>query len=133
RDPEGPAGRPGGAVGPGEAAPDAGATRRGFGAEVGTVPRVRRSGDPGDRDRTTPRTHGPQEFVMMSTIGKVLVLLHGALSITVLAWVIGVFTNRIDWNNPPAKAGQEGTVGLFDRQKAKAAEYNVAVDRAHAR
>jgi hypothetical protein len=69
---------------------------------------------------------------MMSTIGKVLVLLHGALAITVLAWAIGVATNRIDWNTPPADKGGGGP-GLYDRQKALAAEYNAAVDRSHAR
>ena len=69
---------------------------------------------------------------MMSTIGKVLVLLHGALAITVLAWAIGVATNRIDWNTPPA-ADKPGGPGLYDRQKALAAEYNAAVDRSHAR
>ena len=64
----------------------------------------------------------------MSTIGKVLVLLHGAAAITVLAWAIGVSTNRIHWNTPPADGGGT-TQGLFDRQKALAAEYHVAVDR----
>ena len=68
----------------------------------------------------------------MSTIGKVLVLLHGALSITVLAWAIGVATNRIDWNAPPGE-GSKDNPGLYARQKAKADEYNTAIDRAHAR
>ncbi len=69
----------------------------------------------------------------MSTLGKVLVLLHGALALTVLAWAVGVFTNRIDWNTPPAEAGKESTPGLYARQKAKADEYNVAVDRSYTR
>jgi len=69
---------------------------------------------------------------MKSTIGKVLVLLHGALAITVLAWAVGVVTNRIDWNNPPA-GDKPRAPGLYARQKTQADEYNVAVDRSHAR
>jgi len=70
----------------------------------------------------------------MSTLGKVLVLVHGALALTVLAWAVGVFTNRIDWNNPPAgKPGEESTPGLYARQEAKAKEYNAAVDRSFTR
>jgi hypothetical protein len=68
----------------------------------------------------------------MSTIGKVLVLLHGAVAITVLAWAIGVAANRIHWNTPPA-GGKDTGPGLYDRQKAQAAEYNVAVDRSYTR
>ena len=41
----------------------------------------------------------------MGNLGRVLVLLHGALSIGVLAWAIGVYSQRINWNNPPASAG----------------------------
>ena len=69
----------------------------------------------------------------MSTIGKVLVLLHGAAAITVLAWAIGVASNRIHWNTPPAEGGKGSEPGLYDRQKALAAEYNVAVDRSYTR
>lgn len=69
----------------------------------------------------------------MSTLGKVLVLVHGALSLTVLAWALGVFTNRIDWNTPPAKTGGETTPGLYARQDAKATEYNAAIDRSYTR
>jgi hypothetical protein len=67
----------------------------------------------------------------MSMLGKVLCLLHVALSLVVLAWAIGVVTNRIDWNNPPADSGREA--GLYKRQDEKAAEYKVAVDRAFTR
>jgi len=69
----------------------------------------------------------------MSTLGKVLVLVHGALSLTVLAWALGVFTNRIDWNTPPAEAGKESTPGLYARQDAKATEFNAAIDRSYTR
>ena len=69
----------------------------------------------------------------MSMIGKVLVLLHGAVAITVLAWAIGVASNRIHWNTPPAAGGKDTGPGLYDRQKAQAAEYNVAVDRSYTR
>ena len=40
-----------------------------------------------------------------SFLGKLLVVVHAALSIGVLAWAFGVYTHRIDWNNPPAAAG----------------------------
>jgi hypothetical protein len=70
---------------------------------------------------------------MSSTIGKVLVLVHGALSLTVVAWALGVYTNRIDWNTPPAAAGKETGPGLYDRQKNLAADYNASADRALAR
>ena len=69
----------------------------------------------------------------MSTIGKVLVLLHGAAAITVLAWAIGVATNRIHWNTPLADGGTAAQPGLYDRQKAQAAEYTVVVDRSFTR
>jgi hypothetical protein len=69
----------------------------------------------------------------MSTLGKVLVLVHGALALTVLAWAVGVFTNRIDWNTPPAAGGKETTPGLYARQEAKAKEYTAAVDRSYTR
>ena len=71
----------------------------------------------------------------MGFIGKVMVLLHGALSITVLAWVVGVVTHRIDWNNPPPPeaGGKDKGPGLYDKQKTKAADYTAAVDRAYNR
>jgi hypothetical protein len=69
----------------------------------------------------------------MAFIGKLLVIVHGLLSLTVLAWVVGVFTNRIDWNTPPAVAGKEATPGLYARQDAKAKEYGEAVAKAYTR
>lgn len=70
----------------------------------------------------------------MGFIGKVLVVLHGALAVAVLAWAIGVYTHRVNWNTPATQAGKEPPgPGLFDRQKDKAAEYNVAVDRSYTR
>ena len=69
----------------------------------------------------------------MALIGKLLVVLHGAASLAVLAWAFGVYTHRIDWNTPPpTKAGPSGP-GLFDRQKAQADQYSVAVDKAYTR
>ena len=69
----------------------------------------------------------------MGFIGKLLVVLHGAASLAVLAWAFGVYTHRIDWNTPPPQPGKETTPGLFDRQKAQADQYNIAVDKAYAR
>src|SRR5262245_39407833 len=69
----------------------------------------------------------------MGFIGKLLIVLHGAASLAVLAWAFGVYTHRIDWNTPPPQPGKETTPGLFDRQKAQADQYNIAVDKAYTR
>jgi hypothetical protein len=69
----------------------------------------------------------------MAFIGKLLVVVHGALSLAVLAWAIGIFTNRIDWNTPPVEAGKESSPGLYAKQEAKAKEYSEAVDKAYTR
>jgi len=65
----------------------------------------------------------------MGTIGKVLVLVHGGLSLMVLAWVVGVVTHRIDWNNPPDNKGP----GIYKQQADKAADYTASIDRAYNR
>lgn len=67
----------------------------------------------------------------MGTLGRVLIIVHGAISLAVLAWAIGLYTHRINWNAPANAANKEESV--FARQKAKADEYNVAVDRAYTR
>jgi hypothetical protein len=67
----------------------------------------------------------------MGFIGKLLVVLHGALSLAVLGWATGVFTHHIDWNTPPTETGRGA--GLFERQAKQVEEYNLAVDRAHPR
>jgi hypothetical protein len=69
----------------------------------------------------------------MAFIGKLLIVVHGALSLAVLAWAFGIFTNRIDWNTPPVEAGQEGSPGLYAQQDAKVKQYNEAVDKAYTR
>ena len=69
-----------------------------------------------------------------SFLGKLLVVVHAALSIGVLAWAFGVYTHRIDWNNPPAAAGTTGTQeGIYTKQAAKATEYSDAAKRAYSR
>jgi len=70
----------------------------------------------------------------MAFIGKLLVVVHSALALGVLAWAIGIYTQRIDWNTPPTQAGKDAPPpGLFDRQKEQAAKYNAAVDKAYTR
>jgi hypothetical protein len=69
----------------------------------------------------------------MGFIGKLLVVLHGALSLAVLGWATGVVTHRIDWNTPPAEEGKEAVPGLYERQKTKVEEYNSAVDKSFTR
>jgi hypothetical protein len=68
----------------------------------------------------------------MGTLGRVLVIVHGALSLAVLAWAVGIYTHRIHWNAPHG-GGASKEESVFARQKAKAEEYNVAVDRAYTR
>jgi hypothetical protein len=68
----------------------------------------------------------------MGNLGRVLVLLHGALSIGVLAWAIGVYSQRINWNNPAAGTGA-AEEGIYAKQKAKAEEYTQAANRAYTR
>lgn len=69
----------------------------------------------------------------MGFIGRILVVLHAAVALAVLTWAVGVYTQRINWNTPPATSGDESGPGVFDRQKAKVDEYNVAVDRSFTR
>jgi len=70
----------------------------------------------------------------MAFIGKLLVVVHSALALGVLAWAIGIYTQRIDWNTPPTQAGKDAPPpGLFDRQKEQAAKYGAAVDKAYTR
>ena len=68
----------------------------------------------------------------MGTFGKVLVIVHGALSLAVLAWALGIYTHRINWNAPQG-AGANKEDSIYVRQKAKVDEYNVAADRAYTR
>ena len=67
----------------------------------------------------------------MSTLGKILVIVHAALALAVLTWALGVYTHRIQWNNPPA--GANAPDGIFAKQKARADEFNVGVDRSYTR
>lgn len=69
----------------------------------------------------------------MGFIGKFMVVLHSALAIAVLTWAAGVYTQRIHWNTPPAKEGKEAVPGLYERQKAAAAQFSTVVDKAYYR
>jgi len=69
----------------------------------------------------------------MGFIGKFMVVVHGALAIAVFAWAGGVYTQRINWNTPPAKEGKETTPGVFEKQKASADQFNIVVDKAYFR
>lgn len=69
----------------------------------------------------------------MGFIGKLLVVVHAAASLSVLGWAVGVFTHRIDWNTPKVDAGKEAAPGLFDRQKAEADKYTAGVDKSYTR
>jgi len=65
------------------------------------------------------------------SLGKVLVIVHAAMSIGVLAWAIGVFTHRVHWNKPPEGATEKE--GIYAKQQAKATEYSDAAKRAYTR
>jgi len=69
----------------------------------------------------------------MGFIGKIMVLVHGALAIAVFTWAAGVYTQRIHWNPPPPKEGKEATPGIYDKQKAAADQYNIMTDKAYTR
>jgi hypothetical protein len=66
-----------------------------------------------------------------SLVGKILVVVHSAMSIGVLAWAIGVSTHRIHWNKPPEGATEKE--GIYAKQQAKATEYSDAAKRAYTR
>jgi hypothetical protein len=66
-----------------------------------------------------------------SLLGKVLVVVHAAMSLGVLAWAFGVSSHRIHWNDPPAGAAEKE--GIYTKQKAKATEYSDAAKRAYTR
>jgi len=65
------------------------------------------------------------------SLGKVLVIVHAAMSIGVLAWAIGVYTHRVHWNKPPEGAAEKE--GIYAKQQAKATEYSDAAKRAYTR
>jgi hypothetical protein len=54
----------------------------------------------------------------MTRIGKVLIFINLALSVGFLAWTVGLVTNRIYWNTPPADGGEK-VVGQVDQLKAR--------------
>ncbi|HKB39686.1 MAG TPA: hypothetical protein VKD72_24835, partial [Gemmataceae bacterium] len=62
---------------------------------------------------------------VMAFLGKLLVIVCGALSIAVFAWALGIYTQRISWQSV-----NKDDPGLFDRQKEKAEDYGKAADRA---
>lgn len=42
----------------------------------------------------------------MTKLGKWLVFINFTLSLTFLAWAIGLYTNQVNWNTPPSDGGQ---------------------------
>ncbi len=66
----------------------------------------------------------------MGNLGKVLVLVHGAVSIGLLAWAFGVYTQRIAWTTASDK---KDTPGIFEKQAARVKELGTTADRAYTR
>ena len=54
----------------------------------------------------------------MTRYGKILVFVNLALSVTFLAWSIGLVSNRIYWHTPPADGGEK-VIGQVDQLKAQ--------------
>lgn len=65
----------------------------------------------------------------MGTLGKMMVLVHGAIAIAVLGWAFAVYTQRIQWNTSIDKEN----LGIFEQQQTKATELNTAIDKAFTR
>ena len=65
----------------------------------------------------------------MAMLGKIMVVVFTALSLAVLTWAFGVYTQRIEFTAP---AGKE-TPGIFKAQQAKATELSTNADRAYTR
>jgi hypothetical protein len=65
----------------------------------------------------------------MAMLGKILVVVFTALSLAVLTWAFGVYTQRIEFVAPAGK----DTPGIFKAQQAKAAELSANADRAFSR
>jgi hypothetical protein len=64
----------------------------------------------------------------MGTFGKIMVLVHGAVSIAVLSWAFGVYTQRITWTS-----ADKDNLGFFDQHQAEATVLNLKIDKAFTR
>lgn len=64
----------------------------------------------------------------MAFLGKLLVMLHAVLSIGMLTWAVGVYTQRIKW-----KSADKEDPGVFDRQQVKQDALKDAMNRAYFR
>ncbi len=65
----------------------------------------------------------------MAMLGKILVVVFTALSLAVLTWAFGVYTQRIEFVAPAGK----DTPGIFKAQQDKARELSANADRAFTR
>jgi hypothetical protein len=64
----------------------------------------------------------------MEKLGRGLLLLHAMLSIGVLAWALGIYTNRIKF-----KTGSPETPGVIDQTETKLGDLKTASERAFSR
>jgi len=65
----------------------------------------------------------------MATLGKILVIVFAALSLAVLTWSFGVYTQRIRFT----ETAKDSTPGIFKVQREKTAELSANADRAFVR
>src|SRR5437660_12509342 len=68
----------------------------------------------------------------MTKLGKWLVLINLTLSLVFLAWAVGLYTNQVNWNTPPADGGQR-VQGMVDELKAEITQLAAARDSAEER
>ncbi|WP_020470498.1 hypothetical protein [Zavarzinella formosa] len=80
---------------------------------------------PGSLTKTASAIRGD---IDMGMFGKILVMFHTVLSLGMLTWAVGVYTQRINWNSPSKDAP-----GVFDRQKAKTEDLKDAMNRSYYR
>ena len=68
----------------------------------------------------------------MGFLGKLLVILNGALSLLFLTWALGVYTNRMDWFSRKTASGEE-VQGRVERLQAQISDLATARGRAESR
>ena len=61
----------------------------------------------------------------MGMLGKILVMVHSLLSLGMLTWAVGVYTQRINWKSPNRE-----NPGVFERQESAIADRRLAMNQA---
>lgn len=64
----------------------------------------------------------------MGMLGKLLVMVHSVLSIGMLTWALGVYTQKINWKSP-----NKENPGVFDKQTARMEDLKLAMNQSYYR